>query len=197
MRGRKPLDLTAEMYGRLLLLKSVGKSKSGKTLWLCLCSCGTKIVAPVDRLRSGKTRSCGCLRKETSSTTGKITGPMNVAAATRAASKANTTHGHTTRGKTSEYGCWVNMRQRCLNPAGPRFKDWGGRGISVCKRWDRYENFLADMGARPPGLTLERIDNEGNYEPSNCCWATYSEQHENKRPYKHKAGLKRRSRQFK
>jgi hypothetical protein len=76
---------------------------------------------------------------------------------------------------------WVAIRQRCNNPNHPRFKDWGGRGIRICKRWDKFENFLADMGEKPPGLTIERKRNSGNYTPTNCVWATHLTQMNNRR----------------
>jgi hypothetical protein len=96
---------------------------------------------------------------------------------------ASTRHGDTSRtARTPEYVAWSNMRGRCLNLDHPKFKDYGGRGITVCEGWDSYENFLADMGRRPgPDLSLDRIDNDGNYEPGNCRWATKSEQQSNRR----------------
>jgi hypothetical protein len=90
-----------------------------------------------------------------------------------------TIHG---RRRTTEYFIWRNFRQRCTNPKDPCFKNYGGRGISVCDRWNKFENFFADMGERPPGLTLDRRNNDGDYDKGNCRWATRSEQNLNRRP---------------
>ena len=101
-------------------------------------------------------------------------------------SNPNYKHGHRSKyGKESPtYNSWAHMKDRCLNPNHPRFRDWGGRGIKVCERWMDFANFLQDMGEKPEGLTLDRIDNNGNYEPGNCRWATWKEQRQNQRPAK-------------
>ena len=141
--------------------------------WKCLCMCGnTKIVAASDLLR-GHSRSCGCLMADVARRTIKQ------------AQLANVTHGHTSRnGCSSEYRSWNSMRQRCNNPKNDRYKDYGGRGIKVCVRWQNFSNFLADMGARPKHTSIDRINNDGNYGPENCRWATYQQQQRNGRRVK-------------
>lgn len=131
--------------------------------WLCRCSCGTEKAVSHHTLLKGKSRSCGCLRREVS----------------RA---ANTKHGHGARGRVARaYITWARMISRCCNSRDRQWGDYGGRGISVCDSWRKYENFFADMGDRPHGKSLDRINVNGNYEPSNCRWITQKEQMRNTR----------------
>lgn len=152
------MDLVGERYGRLTIIGEAER-RGYVRHWRCACLCGGEIVASHSNLRSGATQSCGCLHRER-------------------ASAANTTHG---KKRSAEYVVWMGMRQRCSNPNNSRYADYGGRGIIVCERWQRFDHFLADMGQRPtPKHQLDRIDNDGNYQPGNVRWATLGEQAQNK-----------------
>lgn len=154
-------DLTGQKFGRLTVLGRAA-NKGRRTMWECLCDCGNVKNIVADSLQCGKSRSCGCLKRDISE-------------------NPAIKHGYA---GSAIYVAWVSMKQRCFNSNHPGYKDYGGRGVTVCDRWadDGFINFLKDMGNRPDGLTLDRIDNDGNYEPSNCRWATQEQQNINKRP---------------
>ncbi len=155
------LNLIGKRYGKLTVISEDGRSNIGGCMWLCKCDCGnTKRTAGIN-LQSGNTNSCGCLQRER-------------------CKEALTKHGRSKR--CTEYYSWVNMKTRCYNQKCADYKDYGGRGITVCDRWlNSFENFLADMGEKPKGCSIDRIITNGNYEPGNCRWSTDLVQSRNKR----------------
>lgn len=153
------IDLSGLTFGNLRVTGEAGRDRRGRGLWKCSCSCGTIKVVASYFLRCGDTVSCGCLRA-------KKIGALN------------RSHG---MADTPIYNLWRAMHMRCRLPNSTAFKWYGGRGISVCRRWLKFENFFTDMGHRPHGRSLDRINNDGNYEPGNCRWATPKEQVTNRR----------------
>jgi len=165
----KAVDLTGRVFGRLTVINKETDhiTKSGRKIsrWLCKCSCGKSKIIRSGDLTSNRTLSCGCLGKEQRL-------------------KARTKHGHTSNSKnTKEYHTWCNLKQRCFNPNNAHYGDYAGRGITVCPEWvHSFETFYADMGDAPgPEYSIERVNNDGNYEPSNCIWATNETQQRNSR----------------
>lgn len=156
-----------DRYGRLVIVEEVEPKErpngAKRRRVSCLCDCGEFTTVTLESLTSKTTTSCGCFQKECMAN----------------AWRKNVTHG---RSYTKEHKQWDSMKQRCLNPNHEFFHHYGGRGIRVCDSWlESFENFFADMGECPEGLTLDRRENEGNYEPSNCRWATRGEQSCNRR----------------
>lgn len=139
------------VLGKLRVLTRADNNHRGLARWLCECDCGKTTVVEGYRLQSGVTRSCGCLRGDTHRRHGKR--------------------------QTATYKAWLTTKQRCSNPRNQDYRLYGGRGVKMCERWLKFANFLADMGERPNGLTLDRFpNNDGNYEPGNCRWATQKQQ---------------------
>lgn len=166
------VNLTGRKFGRLSVVKKSRFYNRKGTMWECICDCGVEIITITDRLTTGHTQSCGCLHNERK---------------TNAAIR----HGHTRKGHIhQDYHIWIGMKTRCLNKNSRLYKNYGGRGIKICERWLEsngigFINFIADMGPRPSlSYSLERVNNNGGYNPGNCKWATNSEQANNKRTNK-------------
>ncbi len=150
------IDLTGQRSGRLIVVRQAGRDKWKNILWSCLCDCGNTTTVLGGAIRKGRIQSCGCTKIQ---------------------------HGHSKKGEMTQiYSTWTAMRQRCNNLKHPEYKNYGKRGIVVCKRWEKFENFLEDMGEPPTDKhSIDRIDNDGNYCKSNCRWATLKQQQRNKR----------------
>lgn len=153
MPRRARTDIVGQRFGRLVVTGLT--ASGGRRKAEAICDCGTHFTTEVHSIVGGRTKSCGCLRIK---------------------------HGHAVAGVASPtYNSWAMMHDRCRNPNDERFAHYGGRGIKVCERWSSFPAFLEDMGERPPGRSIDRIDTDGNYEPGNCRWATVQEQNLNRR----------------
>jgi hypothetical protein len=159
-------DIIGQRFGRLVVLGREPNRRDNRTLWLARCDCGAEKVVVGHQLRSGSTTSCGCLHSEDLAERNRV----------------NATHGLR---NSPLYNTWKNMIDRCVNPKNKRWENYGGRGIAVCDRWsdsvtDFHNDILAEIGPRPAGKSIDRKDNDGNYEPGNVRWATPKEQRNNR-----------------
>jgi len=154
-------DLTGQTFGKLKVI-GYAETRNKRAYWLCECACGKQVVKMGKYLTDGDTSSCGCFHKEQ-------------------LSERQRTHGESVD-NTPEYRTWRHMKDRCYNKNNSKYPRYGGRGITVCERWkDSYLNFIEDMGRKPsPDHSIDRINNDGNYEPENCRWATTQQQGTNK-----------------
>lgn len=162
------VDLRGRTFGSLTVVEEAPRHANGRTRWVCRCTCGGTKVVLAYKLHSGRVGNCtDCGRS-------RLRG-------TRGTSKSDSARRGVGTKYTPEYASWLAMRERCNTPGRPNYRYYGGRGIRVCSEWDNFAQFLADLGPRPPGTTLDRIDHDGHYEPGNCRWADLRTQNRNRR----------------
>jgi len=169
MPRRRYKDITGKRYGKLVAIEFAGLTKTKQALWLCKCDCGNHSTVMIGNLTSGMSKSCGC----------------GIVDRLRITIKNNTKHGNS---KTKLYRVWTNMKSRCLNSKSPDFKNYGGRGITICSEWTEYIPFRdwALANGYSEGLEIDREDNDGNYEPSNCRFVTRIVNQNNRVHWRHK-----------